>query len=91
MSDERKYLVEMPETWFTHQNNEACSPWCVSEMRDKMQDKIDSLTVAIERMDVLAEAGLCQFTSSGKHSFLNDIRRVAAELGIQGGLTSYGS
>jgi hypothetical protein len=46
---------------------------------------------ALEEIDRLAEAGLCQMTADGKHSFLHDIRRKVAELGIQGGLTEYGS
>jgi hypothetical protein len=45
----------------------------------------------LEEIDRLAEAGLCQMTADGKHSFLHDIRRKVAELGIQGGLTEYGS
>lgn len=49
----------------------------------------DQKREALAEVDRLAEAGLCQFTGSGKHAFLEDIRGVIAKLGIQGGLTSY--
>ena len=46
------------------------------------------LRETLEEIDLLAEAGLCQFSVLGKHAFLKDIRRKIAELGIQGGVTS---
>lgn len=49
----------------------------------------NALHEALEEIDRLAEAGLCQFKSDGKHAFLQDIRRAIAELGIQGGLTTH--
>jgi hypothetical protein len=57
--------------------------------RFEHQDDEDSPTTeALKEIDRLAEAGLCQMTVSGKHAFLEDIRRKVAELGIQGGLTA---
>lgn len=49
--------------------------------------KIRRLRKAIREIDKMAEAGMCQYTSDGKHVFLKDIRRIALELNLQGGLT----
>jgi delta-aminolevulinic acid dehydratase/porphobilinogen synthase len=47
----------------------------------------DALKEQVEKMDILAEAGLCQFSVGGKHEFLKDIRQIAADAEIQGGIT----
>lgn len=56
-----------------------------------LQCKISSLTEALEDIDRLAEAGLCQMSSGGKHAYLSDIRSAVLVLGVQGGLTPHGS
>jgi hypothetical protein len=49
--------------------------------------QLDALKEQVEKMDILAEAGLCQFSVGGKHEFLKDIRQIAADAEIQGGIT----
>jgi hypothetical protein len=43
----------------------------------------------VKRLDMFAEAGLCQTTLGGKHEYLKDIRRQIAEAGINGGLVPF--
>ena len=46
---------------------------------------VDTLTQELE-MDALAEAGLCYFKLESAREFLKDIRRVAADHNLSGGL-----
>lgn len=54
---------------------------------EKALERIAELEEAIKEMDRQAEAGMCCFGLGNKHLFLRDIRRIAKEVGIQGGLT----
>lgn len=61
-----------------------------SYVRCRNRQLTDALRALLE-IDRLAEAGLCQFSSGGKHAFLRDIRKEVEKLGLQGGLTRHGS
>lgn len=56
---------------------------------DDSHEEVKPLRESLEKIDMLAEAGLCQMTAGGKHAYLNDIRSAVAKLGIQGGLTEH--
>jgi hypothetical protein len=53
----------------------------------QLQAHNQEMEKALREVDRLAEAGMCQFKSDGKHAFLQDIRSACAGVGIQGGLT----
>jgi delta-aminolevulinic acid dehydratase/porphobilinogen synthase len=80
--DGEMYCVDGPsgtDDWVSYADH-------VAELASKERE-IERLTAQVEEMDILAEAGLCQFSVGGKHEFLKDIRQIAADAEIQGGIT----
>jgi hypothetical protein len=60
------------------------------------RDEIDRLRLAatardklLRKVDIKAEAGLCQMSHGGTREFLKDIRRIVRDAGLQGGLTEF--